>query len=341
MIPAPSTHTITAAAAGVNLKIESARITLDEQWTPYVQTQLVCAVPADYKTIDPRQDQRLIITITHTLATGGLVSTATYDLTLRTRAVDRKTATMTLTAESDEALMQDFAKNGAPDVTTTAGTIQAYIAARTINAVPGSTIVTAGSNTLPVPYVWNPGTSAWDAVAGLVTLAGLRLYSLGGKAFQLAVAPVTVAGTIVLSDVDNVKLATDDLTRNGTDPASFADHVVVEYRWTDTTVTPNVQRVQWDSAGVITAPRKSIFIKYPETRPPAAGGAAAAILARARTRGRNVSVTAISDYTATPGKTVTMTLAGDTPLSKVIRSVQWRFSAGDDDATMTLTTRDA
>ncbi|MDJ0336441.1 hypothetical protein QMG83_14535 [Salinibacterium sp. G-O1] len=341
MIPAPSRHTITAeTSTGVWLTIKRATITLDEGWTPYVQANLVCSVPADYATIDPTAGHRISITVTHTDEAGALITEKVWDLVLRTRKVDRVNAEMTVTAESDECLLQDYGQRGTTVITFTTGTVQAFVSARTADAIPTRTITTAGSHTLAVPYPWAPGTTVWEIIEGPIKTAGLRLWSEGGQAFRLDVAPVSVAGTISLSDTENVKLADDDISRDGSNGSGFANCVVIEYKWTDTSVTPNVQRVDYDSAGGTTTPRKTLVVRYTDTKPPASGGAAA-LLARALTRGRNISVTAISDYTAAPGKTVNITLAGDAPITKVIKAVSWSWSDGDDDATMRIDTRDA
>lgn len=341
MIPAPAIHEFTAVANGVALRLKSATITLDEEWTPYVQATLLCAVPLDYRLIDPRLAHRATLTIRKLTPANIVLTTKTFDLQIRTRDVDRTAGEMTLTLESDESQLQDWKRPGAPASTTT-GTIQDYVAARITTSIPGATILQVGATTaLPSPYIWNPGVSAWETCDGLVKLAGLRLWSESGKAFTLAPAPALVGGIINLSGEDDVTLASDKLTRDGSDPTSYADHVVVEYRYTDTTVTPNIQRTQYDSAGPQTDPRKTIFVRFAETRPPAAGGAAAAIRARALTRGRNVQVTAISNYDATPGKTVNIALLGEALITKVIRSVSFRFSDSSDDATMTVATRDS
>lgn len=100
---------------GITLDVIAARVTLDDGWTPYIQAELTCWTPPeeDLELLDPREQLRVTLTLTKAQAAynpGQLVDQEReLDLLLRGRQVDHETGTMTVTVESDEALLQDLA----------------------------------------------------------------------------------------------------------------------------------------------------------------------------------------------------------------------------------------
>ncbi len=99
-------HDIAATCAGVTLDVQDGKVTLDE-WSPYGQATLVCALPSaeDVDLIDPREDVRVHITLTRDVG----AQSRSFDLVLTDRTVDHDAATLTLTAATDEAVLQGLA----------------------------------------------------------------------------------------------------------------------------------------------------------------------------------------------------------------------------------------
>ena len=111
---------VTVPGGTVPLSVKSAEVTLDDAWTPYVQATLVCYAPSieTLEALDPRKGLRVNVTLSQSWgdASGNWNSfgyrapvTRTFNLSLRERAVDKKTGEMTLTLASDEALLLDYA----------------------------------------------------------------------------------------------------------------------------------------------------------------------------------------------------------------------------------------
>lgn len=108
----------------------------------------------------------------------------------------------------------------------------------------------------------------------------------------------------------------------------WSDHVIVHYSWKDAL---GVSQEMWDSAYSGTIKGYVVEINTPWPGP----GAAAGILARAAGRGRTQDVTALSDYTATPGMAIVTTLPGTPIQSGVLSSVSWRWDKTADDMVVT------
>lgn len=109
------------AVSEAMLDVKSGTLTLDDSWAPYGQGSVVCYAPGQLviEAINPLATGglRVSATITHTFGTGTEWNniardpvTRTFNLALRVIEVDHNTGEMTLTLESDEALLRDFAK---------------------------------------------------------------------------------------------------------------------------------------------------------------------------------------------------------------------------------------
>lgn len=143
----------------------------------------------------------------------------------------------------------------------------------------------------PSLFVWEPGETAWEFLEPLLTVAGLRLYCDELRRWYLVDPSTwTVPGLKSLSGT-NTTDASDTISRD--DPQVFATGVVVRYAWTDAN---DLDRVAFDTAGT---PDKVVRIDY--ARPFPGPGAAAAILARRNGTGRTQEITALVDYTTSPG----------------------------------------
>lgn len=177
----------------------------------------------------------------------------------------------------------------------------------------------------PEMLTWNPGTSAWDFLAPLLSQAGFRLFCDELRAWRL-IDPATyvLPGLKPLTSAISTA-ATDTISRE--DPQLFATGVVVRYSWTD---DAGIDRVRYDSAGT---PNKVVVIDY--ARPYPGSGAAAAILARRDGTGRMQEVTALLDLTFSPNQSAAITLPDVIEQQGRIGSVT--FDLGDA-ATMTVGT---
>lgn len=102
-----ATVTLSDSEGAETLTASEGRVGLDSARVPYATATVTIPLvsPALVETVDPRDDQRVIIT-------GGDEQAGTsraFDLGLRSREVDHKARTITLELASDEALLQDYA----------------------------------------------------------------------------------------------------------------------------------------------------------------------------------------------------------------------------------------
>ena len=163
--------------------------------------------------------------------------------------------------------------------------------------------------------IWNPGVDAQSWITPLVQVGGLRLWCDENRRWYLKKS-WAVDGQINVSPATGVERATDTISRDTND---WYDSVVIAYRWDDAL---GLSQLAYDVAG---APgTKTLTISYENTVYPGPG-AAAQVLARALGRGRVLALDNVSDYQATPGKALSVSLP-DTPIQTgVVSSVRWRF----------------
>lgn len=97
----------TATVGATALPISQGKITLAEDWSPYCQASFTVPIADDsvIEQINPRENQRVVVTATE----GVSGTTRTFDLGVRSRSVDQADGTITIEAESDEALLFDYA----------------------------------------------------------------------------------------------------------------------------------------------------------------------------------------------------------------------------------------
>ncbi|WP_025159368.1 hypothetical protein [Leifsonia aquatica] len=367
-------HTFSASVnvTGGTLAPESARITLDEGWSPYIQAEVTCAAPAGavLERIDPREDVRASLVLRRdfggsdpasvlsaqfagkkasavTTAWAGLhardvtaahfypwndfgvrlPTTRTMNLSVRSRRRGHRDGTLVLTLASDEALLQDYKLVDTQPYTPTLSSVRAVVQAvlgRIGRAlVPG----TADGTIDAAASIWKPGVSGWDYLAPLVQQAALRLWCDEFGLFHLdAGAVATATGSLALSYTGTVTAAEDSIDRDTDD---WYDAVIITYSWTDAL---GVQQTAYDAA---TTPGYSRALALEYDTPYPGPGAAQAVLNRAIGRGRVLSPTAVSDYAATPGQPVTITL-DDTPIQTgYVSSVVFEWPADE----MTVKTR--
>ena len=346
------------------LNVQSATVTLDDSWSPYVQAAVVCTTPATtvLARMDPREAVRVRLTLVQAFGDGtpladqgtGDVAAldAAYggslaawsaqwakpfnqnmrasvrrhlDLSLRRRDLDVAAGTMTLELASDEAALQDAALVSTTSATPGGSSLIAAVGTG-LARVGAALTDNAGDVTDldPDSLAWTPGTSAWDYLAPLVDASGRRLWCDEMRSWHLGLPGQPKRGEVRVTPIQTDQ--TDTIDRDG----DWYDSVVVEYRWTD---SGGVDHVRYDSAGPANATR-TMFVQW--DRPWVRAGAAQALLNRAQGRARSVVVDGVSDYSAEPGKAVNVTLPDGLFVSGSVLAVQWRFP----EDVMTVTTRD-
>jgi hypothetical protein len=173
--------------------------------------------------------------------------------------------------------------------------------------------------------IWYPGTSAWDYLYPITSAVGLRLWVDESQVWHLQKA-WPADGLLSISPDTGVVEASDTISRNG----PWFDSVVVIYTG-NVDADGNRLPDRYDTAG---APG-TLTLTLTYDRPYPGPGAAAYELSKATGKGRVLDLAAVSDYRATPGMALNVTLP-DIPIqSGVLSSVQWAFPAD----TMTVGSR--
>lgn len=326
---------LTISGIGVQLQVEEAQITLDENWVPYCEAILTCAMPdaVTAQAIDPMaSEQRVSFTLSQVFepwSPSRPSVTRPFDLVLRYRTIDHATDQLILHAYSDEALLLD----GGRLATTTSA--PGYTSARDMVALAltsiGARLAVSNADAVITPEVsvWQPGVTGWDYLEPVLQAGSLRLWCDERRRWKLDVAgSLDQSNAVQLSTGQNIKQAQDTKDREA---GLWYDAVVVSYSWLDTN---NVQQQRYDAAGAST-PKRIRRIDY--ARPYPGPGAAASVLSRAKNRGREVPITAVSDFTASATQPALVTLPSDTPeLSAVVSSVVFTLPADE----MRVTLRD-
>lgn len=173
--------------------------------------------------------------------------------------------------------------------------------------------------------IWLPGVSGWDWVSPMVQAGGLYLYCDEARNWYLVKA-VSVAGIVSISSLTGLTAATDtiDLQNN----SQYYTAVVIQYNAPSDPITGLTPAPQYDVAG---AAGPTLSITYDDTVYPGPG-AAAAVLARAAGKGRTFDITTESQYGATPGQQLAISIPNGTTQSGSISSVTWSLP----DGTMTV-----
>lgn len=359
------TQTIVARAAGGTIDVRDARLALDEGWAPYAQATLECAYdPAILSALDPREDVRVSGALVQdfgdsdtaadltTEFSGGTAAAITaawaglhvrditamhnrpwnagtilpssrraFDLTLRGRRVDHDAKTITLTLSSDEGLLQDYALVSTVSyqpVTTSVRDLVVYVLAKIGRVLqPGTDdgLIEAAS------AEWLPGEDAWSYLQPLLQTAALRLWCDERRRWFLTSdsSETSTDSTLALSYLGTITDAEDDIDRDG----DWFDAVVCVYEWTDATGARRRAYDTAESAGYSKVKTFRFETPYPGQ------GAAARLLARAIGRGRQQTVRAVSDFTAAPGRPVTVSTPDAEIQSGMISAVSWELPSAE------------
>jgi hypothetical protein len=270
----------------------SGSITLDET-KEYASGLLVLpwTNPDDGERIDPRADQRAVVTL----------NGRRFNLGVRSRSIDHKAKTVTVGLASDEMLLVDYAPLADINLSGSAGSVRSIINYVLNLVIPGSGLNPTPANNGAVAEtdaaIWRAGMNAWDFLLELTSAVKLRLFCDELRVWRLVPQAYMVDG-VVVGTPSNVTEGDDTIDRDGD---LYADGVVVRYRWTDSSGAH--ERI--DAAG---NPGKLVTIEVTSAYP--GPGAAAFALNRLRGQGRMQNVTALVDANATPGMELRVSLPG-------------------------------
>lgn len=343
--PALLTRSLSHVVAGrivlptetITLDVQGGRLSFDETRSPRVMlTGLECRIPTDpavLSRIDPRTGARVELDLGYTRPGGAQDVHLIADLGLRTRPVARPADTMTLEAASDEALVID----GSPTVGAAFSTANTTTAIRDVlRAVfPALTpTVTAG---VGPAIAQGPYDDRWDLVLDLSDRIGARTFDDGLRGWHIDPVPVLGTPNLDLSVGANGTIVDSEA---GLGRDEWANVVILRYRWRDTsdvehtiTATRRVQTGPY--AATVGNSKIELVERDVATTQTEANAAAAALVARTVTRGRSLTVTAVSAYWLRPGDTVNVTLPTGPTEQHLVASVDFDLATG----LMQVTTR--
>lgn len=328
----------------IPLDVEGGRLSFDETRSPRVMLNgLTCRVPTDpalLARIDPRTGARLELDAGYTRPGGAQDVHTIADLGLRSRPVSRPDDVMTLDAAGDEALVIDAAdtNNGLLTAASTTAGMTALIQ----QAIPGV-----------VPTVTGPTGAAlaseqyddrWQFLTDLADRIGARVYDNGLRAWFIAPAPVLAAANLDLATGPNGTITRSDatITRDGDGGSStWANYVYLIHEWTDSGGVDrrivSTRRITTGAYAAVAPNVKILKVERTSSITQAlADASAAALVARTVTRGRSLTVTAVSAYWLRPGDTVNVTLPTGPTEQHLVVSVDFDLGTGLMDVTTRL-----
>lgn len=331
--------------AGEPLDVITGTITFDEDTTPHIQASLTAKAPTTQLALDlldPRLGARLVVTAGYALPGQEPDVHTLVDLGLYERVVTRPDNTVTLTAVSDEQLVQA----GTPvtgsvsfNATSRAGDAIAALIAR---AVPTATVAidpaaqvafVNGADSMAI----GPGEGLWDAIQTIADRASLWVYHDGLGVWHVqaqATAPGAASASLAVGPLGTITASETALSVR-----DFYNTVHVTYRWFDGTQHEVTGWAQITSGPLSVAAigRRTITQVIDSTGTTAmAQAAAAAMLSRALSRGRSMRVDAAhAAWWLRPGQAITVTL----PLGGQERHLVARVDFDIPTATMTVRTR--
>jgi hypothetical protein len=365
-----SRHDITASILGNDIPVIDASITLDENWSPYVQATLTAPIPDDQiiDLLDPRTNPHVNLFVSKNYGQSEKLYRITNDY------VNKKLSD--LTSVWSGKVIQDFSnfyyiayntfgyKNSEERAFTLAvreininyvrselsitlssdeGLLLDYArVANTIYTSPSTSVRTITQYVLS--FI---GATLEPGIADFTIPVGSAVWEPGQTAYDY-LEPLVQAGALRLfcDEKRNWYLVPDNYdvpgsvnlsyTETLTDAATTISRESIE--WYDAVVikyeyvdSSGNTIIQYDSAG---APGTKVLTLTYNSKYPGAG-AAARVLQRAEGRGRVNSIAAVNDYAVTPGISCSLTMPNaDTQIGNV-SAVTWELP-GD---TMSITTR--
>lgn len=328
----------------VALDMVDGSLSWDERRSPRVDCQLDVRLPTDaaqLSRIDPRTGARLVVDAGYVRPGGARDVQTIANLSTRTRRVLRPADRTTLVARSDESLVIDTGADTGPAVTgaTTTATITSLIQ----QVFPGTPVTVSGP---AGPAVTTEAyADRWDRIADLADRIGAQVYDDGLRAWKIAPAPAlgTVVADLAVGATGTITDSAADLTRDGDgeDSSTWANAVVLVHEWVDGTgATQRItsrRRVTTGPYAAVTGNTKVLRVdRQSQISQANADVAAASLVARTVTRGRTLTLTAVSAYWLRPGHTVTVTLPTGGTETHLVVAVTFDLRAGLMDVTTRL-----
>lgn len=292
----------------LELDLIDGTVSWDERRSPRVDATLVCRCPTDaaaLERIDPRLGVRLIINAGYSRPDGTQDVQTLVDLGLRQRDINKPEDTMRLFAQSDEALIIDNAPSAGGTINQASTTASIVYVLQLVIAGLSPTITTSAGAAVNQ----SPIGDKWDAVNDLADRIDAKVYDNGLRAWFIAPTPTSLASPVhTVSDGVNGTIVR---TAKGLGREDFYNRVYLRYDWTDSGGTNHrVETVQSISTGPYAATGTNIRTLFQTRELPAnttqAAAAALAMVGRTVTRGRSLTLTAVSAYWLRPGDGLTV-----------------------------------
>jgi hypothetical protein len=340
-------HLGTYSVAGVPLALDACTLTFDESYLPFAMLRMRAKAPetqAELDALDPRKVSRVKVAMGYRYVDGEEEMDDMADLVLDERSVSRPDNIMELNAQGNERLVIDRGVGVSPLVFGPDAEVFTSIVSTIRRAIPGARTQDDGTRrrgwvpageTVTIDPGDNPLSVILDAAD---RLGELWVYDDGLGVWHITRRP-TLASTPFLSlTVGEAGTLVKTSSRYGR--SEWANCIVLRHKWRD---AEGNEHVLEQSAEVITGEyrtevvgRKVILVERdtPIDRG-SARAAASALLRRAFSRGRTLTLEAIADYRLRPGHTVRVQLPLGEPELHLVSAVHFEQPSG----LMTVETR--
>lgn len=322
----------------IELNVIDGTLSFDEGRTPRVTADLSCAIPeaALLDIIDPRlAGRRVILEAGYRRPDGTEDVQQIANLMLRGRALSYPDNTMRITATSDEAKLLDDSPSNGGTVTAT-GAKNAIAAVFSAASIPATITDSTGNATA---FSIDPLGDKWDAVEDITDQIGADFYGTGAAAddYVLTARPALASSAAHTVTTGNGGTITDGTYRLDRD--DWFNRVFLEHTWRDSTDADKRVAAVGNATGVYAPSTGNVRTLHVVRNTPStaakAATAAQTLANRQATRGRSMSLTAISAYWLRPGDTIAALLPDIDPERHLLSSVTFRLG----DGLMDLTTR--
>jgi len=341
--PVHHLHRITAYRPGEDpsedgtvLDLITATVTIDEDTTPRFRFNGSVGITDQelLDLLDPRAGTRLLIETGYRYADSRTELRPLADLGIRQRVVRRPQNDVTITAESDEKIVQDYVASAMsfPATTLASEALRQMLSLghTQVVAVLASrdAYVSDGSD----PLVVEPGTS-WSTIQALADRINAEVYHDGLTGFYVTDQGMSVQGASASMNtgVDGSITASEVAT----DLEEFANYVAVVHTWED---SDGVSHTALGVAEQVTGPLgtaaigrrgRAVTVDGVPATTSVATTEAWSILTRTISRGRRIHVEdAVARYWLRPGHTVTIQLPLGSPERAVISRVTFNLPVG-------------
>lgn len=321
------------------LDLVNATINYDENRAPLVSLNGSMQVPTDTTLdfLDPRKNVRLFVLAGYVYDDGRRDIQKVCELGLRERIVRRPQNDMVLAAASDEMRVQDAVSTETYTFSSNddGGTAIRHLIQDALGDVPVQVTVTRRAFVDPGDnLILEPGGSIWDMIQTIADRIGAWVYHDGLGVFHVVAQPTasgSAEATLRVGDGGTIKGSESVLGSE-----AFANFVMVEYTGGDLPVRGWAEVKEGDY-GTTAIGRRAKVVKLETTGTVAqAEGAATAMLWRAMSRGRSMSLeVAQAMYWLRPGHTATVQLPTGPQERHLVASVEFDIPIG----TMNIKTR--